>query len=178
MKLLPQISLAATLSLPAAALAIESQPLQPRNPQVGESLFEQVDPASCGIGFLREWAPPAKWAAEISGSFTGGGVCLGDFDNDGDADVFLSRMTDGGRLFRNLGGFKFEDVTAEMGLESPGLWGAGCSWADVDGDGWLDLYLCAFDAPNRLFMNQAGKGFVDKAADLGLDFNGASYLRM
>ena len=139
-------------------------------------MFDRLDSERTGINFVREWKPPAKWAAEISGSFTGGGVCLGDFDNDGDADVFLSRMTDGGRLYRNLGDFKFEDVTEELGVASPGVWGAGCTWVDVDGDGWLDLYLCAFDAPNRLFINQEGKGFKDEAKTLGLDFKGASMM--
>lgn len=160
----------------SSLFGLESRPLSEPKPSEGETLFDRLEAERTGIDFIRDWQPPAKWAAEISGSFTGGGVCLGDFDNDGDADVFLSRMTDGGRLYRNLGGFKFEDATEELGLASPGLWGAGCTWVDVDGDGWLDLYLCAFDAPNRLFMNDGGKKFTDKAAEMGLDFKGASLM--
>jgi hypothetical protein len=166
------LSLVLSLSSPG----LDSRNLELPKPSKGDSLFDKLDAQQTGLDFVREWQPPAKWAAEISGSFTGGGVSLGDFDNDGDADVFLSRMTDGGRLYRNLGDFKFEDVTAELGMDSPGLWGAGCTWVDVDGDGWLDLYLCAFDGPNRLFMNQGGKGFIDKAAEMGLDFKGASLM--
>ena len=158
------------------AWALESEVLAQPLPSEGKTLFDRLGAERTGIDFVREWNPPAKWAAEISGSFTGGGVCIGDFDNDGDADVFLSRMTDGGRLYRNLGGFKFEDVTDEMGMASPGVWGAGCTWVDVNGDGWLDLYLCAFDAPNRLFLNQEGRGFKDQAKALGLDFKGASMM--
>jgi hypothetical protein len=168
------LSLLLALSLPLQG--DEMQKLATPKPSQGKTLFDKLDVERTGIDFVREWKPPAKWAAEISGSFTGGGVCLGDFDNDGDADVFLSRMTDGGRLYRNLGDFKFEDVTEEMGVDSPGLWGAGCTWADVDGDGWLDLYLCAFDGNNRLFVNQEGKGFTDKAKEVGLDFRGASMM--
>ena len=164
------------LAISMPSWGLESEPLAAPAPPAGKFLFDRLDPGRTGIDFVREWRPPAKWAAEISGSFTGGGVCLGDFDNDGDADVFLTRMTDGGRLYRNLGDFRFEDVTEEMGLASPGLWGAGCSWSDVDGDGWLDLYLCAFDAPNRLFMNRGGEGFVDRAEAFGLDFKGASLM--
>ncbi len=173
MKILPVVALV-SLSLPSKA--IEAQKLNKPNPPEGTTLFDQLGPERTGIDFTREWKPPAKWAAEISGSFTGAGVCLGDFDRDGDADIFLSRMTDGGRLYRNLGDFKFEDVTEEMGMASPGLWGAGCTWVDVDGDGWLDLYLCAFDGANRLFMNQGGKGFEDQAGAYGLDFKGASLM--
>lgn len=173
MKIFPVVALV-ILSLPSKA--IEAQKLNKPNPPEGATLFDRLGPERTGIDFTRDWKPPAKWAAEISGSFTGGGVCLGDFDRDGDADIFLSRMTDGGRLYRNLGDFKFEDVTEEMGMASPGLWGAGCTWVDVDGDGWLDLYLCAFDGANRLFMNQAGKGFEDQAGAHGLDFKGASLM--
>lgn len=173
MKLLPSIFLPVVMS---TAWALESSPLAKPKPSNGRTMFDRLDAARTGIDFVREWKPPAKWAAEISGSFTGGGVCLGDFDNDGDADVFLSRMIDGGRLYRNLGDFKFEDVTEEMGVSSPGVWGAGCTWVDVNGDGWLDLYLCVFDASNRLFINQEGKGFKDEAKALGLNFKGASMM--
>jgi hypothetical protein len=173
MKIIPVLALVA-LSPPVKA--IEGHKLNKPNSSEGVTMFDRLDAERTGIDFTREWKPPVKWAAEISGSFTGGGVCLGDFDNDGDADVFLSRMTDGGRLYRNLGDFKFEDVTVELGMESPGLWGAGCTWVDVNGDGWLDLYLCAFDGHNRLFINQKGKGFVDKAKEMGLDFKGASLM--
>lgn len=156
--------------------AVEVSDLREPNEREGETLFDRLDAERTGINFVREWKPPAKWAAEISGSFTGGGVCLGDFDNDGDVDVFLSRMTDGGRLYRNEGDFRFKDVSEELGVATPGLWGAGCTWADVDGDGWLDLYICAFDGANRLFMNREGKGFEDKAGEYGLDFKGASMM--
>ncbi len=173
MKIFPLVALV-TFSLPL--YAIEGQKLNKPNPREGATMFDRLNADRTGINFTREWKPPAKWVAEISGSFTGGGVCLGDFDRDGDADIFLSRMTDGGRLYRNLGDFKFEDVTEEMGMASPGLWGAGCTWVDVDGDGWLDLYLCAFDGANRLFMNQGGKGFEDQAGAYGLNFKGASLM--
>ena len=129
MKIIPVLALVA-LSPPVKA--IEGHKLNKPNSSEGVTMFDRLDAERTGIDFTREWKPPVKWAAEISGSFTGGGVCLGDFDNDGDADVFLSRMTDGGRLYRNLGDFKFEDVTVELGMESPGLWGAGCTWVDVN----------------------------------------------
>ncbi|HBI31421.1 MAG TPA: hypothetical protein DDY45_05240, partial [Verrucomicrobiales bacterium] len=173
MKIIPVLALV-TLSPPVKA--IEGHKLNRPNSSEGVTMFDRLNAERTGIDFTREWKPPVKWAAEISGSFTGGGVCLGDFDRDGKTDLFLSRMTDGGRLYRNLGDFKFEDVTEEMGVASPGLWGAGCTWADVDGDGWLDLYLCAFDGSNRLFINQAGKGFKDKAYEQGLAFKGASVM--
>lgn len=119
MKIIPILAFA-TFSVPVKA--IEGHKLNKPNSSDGTTMFDRLGPKRTGIDFTREWKPPVKWAAEISGSFTGGGVCLGDFDRDGDADLFLSRMTDGGRLYRNLGDFKFEDVTEEMGMASPGLW--------------------------------------------------------
>ena len=173
MKIFP---VAAMMVLTSPLIAVESRELNQAKGPEGATLFDRMEAGRTGIDFVREWKPPAKWAAQISGSFTGGGVCLGDFDGDGDADVFLSRMTDGGRLYENLGDFRFKDVTDALGLSSPGVWGGGCTWADVDGDGWLDLYLCVFDGPNRLFINRDGKGFVDEAAKYGLDFKGASLM--
>ncbi|MDA7907574.1 hypothetical protein N9B19_01685, partial [Akkermansiaceae bacterium] len=77
MKIFPVVALVA-LSLPSEA--IEGQILNEPNPPEGATLFDRLGPERTGIDFTREWKPPAKWAAEISGSFTGGGVCLGDFD--------------------------------------------------------------------------------------------------
>ena len=104
-------------ALQCAAAAPIAKPLAAPSRQVGDTMFERLEPQKVGIDFVREWRPPEEWAGEISGSFTGGGVCLGDFDNDGDADVFFSRMTDGGRLYRNLGDFRFEDVTDRAGRD-------------------------------------------------------------
>ncbi|MDA1190152.1 MAG: VCBS repeat-containing protein [Candidatus Poribacteria bacterium] len=70
------------------------------------------------------------------------GVATGDFDNDGDADVYVSCLGDD-RLFRNEGGGKFADVTRQAGIKNPNF-GAGVAWFDFDNDGWLDLYVCNY----------------------------------
>jgi enediyne biosynthesis protein E4 len=69
----------------------------------------------------------------------GMGVAVGDFDNDGRADVYISQYG-GGRLFRNLGGGRFEDVTAAAAVALP-HWGTSCAFLDYDRDGWLDLVV-------------------------------------
>ena len=111
---------------------------------------------------------------------TGAGVALFDFDGDGDLDVFLvngSRI--GGfepgneptnRLFENQGGgASFLDVTRAQGLASHGAWGQGCSVADVDGDGTLDVYVTNY-GPNALYLNRGpGEGFVEVAGQAGVD---------
>ena len=99
------------------------------------------------------------------------GVCLFDYDNDGWVDIYL---VNGGTmrnfrnqtpspqknaLFRNLGNRRFANVTETARVAGNSLWGMGCSVADYDGDGWLDLYLTSY-GPNRLYRNR-GDGSAD-----------------
>ncbi len=101
------------------------------------------------------------------------GVTAADVDRDGDLDLHVTRRGVADRLFRNDGGFAFVDVAAAAGVAHPGD-GHGAAWADVDGDGWLDLYVCDRSGPNALFVSQ-GLGpdgqvsFVDEAAARGVD---------
>src|SRR5690606_33855019 len=93
----------------------------------------------------------------------GTGVAVGDYDRDGRPDVFIVSKVESGRLFRNLGNFRFEDVTVPAGVgDDSGEWKQGAAFVDVDNDGWLDLYVCRFDAPNQLFMNQRDGTFRDE----------------
>ncbi len=104
----------------------------------------------------------------------GCGVCAGDYDGDGLADVYICDSSHGGALYRNLGGFRFKNVTEPAGLTEPERWSTGASFIDVEGDGDLDLFVCGFDCPNRLYVNQGNGTFVDRAREFGLDFAGSS----
>ncbi len=95
---------------------IESVPLSPRQGSSGTPLFESLDAKKIGIDFFHKWN---ELLGQNRNTATGSGVTIGDYDADGLADIFLPRTTDGGRLFRNLGGFRFEDVTEKA------LFGAG-----------------------------------------------------
>ncbi|MEE3179853.1 MAG: VCBS repeat-containing protein, partial [Verrucomicrobiota bacterium] len=119
---------------------------------VGDN-FTKVDPALAGIDFEHTWNPPAGLEDAISGSFTGGGVAVGDYDDDGKPDLFFTDPADGGQLYRNLGDFHFENTTGKAGLAVAGGWSAGTTWADVNGDGRLDLFVCMFGTANRLYLN-------------------------
>ena len=89
----------------------------------------------------------------------------------GKADVFLAGAAGKSALFRNTGeGGKlaFEEITwRSPGLDGGGNWETGASMADVDGDGDLDLYVCRYDAPNTLFINDGNGRFVERGADWG-----------
>lgn len=109
---------------------------------------------------------------------TGAGVALGDFDNDGWVDVYLTGSDIANRLYRNTGNFKFEDVTDSAGVDGrvndQKVWASGATFADIDSDGDLDLYVCNMAAPNLLYVNQNDGTFVEQSRLAGCDYTGAS----
>ena len=135
--------------------------------------FNHLDPSITGLDFIHNWNPDPKYEDQLNNSFIAAGVAVGDIDNDGLSDVFLSQQSDGGRLFRNLGGFQFEDITIKSGINPEGMWSTGVTFVDINNDGWLDLFVCGFDSPNRLYINQKGS-FRESANEYGLDYKGAS----
>jgi hypothetical protein len=82
-------------------------------------------------------------AAGLNVSFYGMGCAVGDYDNDGWEDLYLSAVLGPGHLFHNRGG-RFEDVTARAGVGNAGKWGTSCAWLDYDRDGWLDLFVANY----------------------------------
>ncbi|MEM7386525.1 MAG: VCBS repeat-containing protein, partial [Verrucomicrobiota bacterium] len=126
--------------------------------------------------FAYSWNPSSQYDHELVNAVTGGGVCVGDYDNDGLVDLFLTQPFGGNRLYRNLGKWKFQDVTDAAGLTKETDWGTGASFADIDNDGDLDLYVCGYDVANRLYVNQGNGTFLEKATAAGVDYRGASIM--
>jgi hypothetical protein len=146
-------------------------------------LFKKLDLATTGIDFVNQGAPQRTnekgeliFFSTISGKDTAGGVTLGDVDGDGRADIFLTRSQGGNRLYRNLGDFRFADITEQAGVGGEGMWSMGCSFVDIDNDSDLDLYVCGYDTPNRLYINDGKGHFEDRAREFGLDFKGSSVM--
>ena len=77
-------------------------------------------------------------------NFYGMGVAVGDYDNDGKEDFYVSSALGGGHLFHNDGKGRFTDVTDSAGVANRGNWGTSCAWVDVDNDGKLDLFVCNY----------------------------------
>ena len=110
--------------------------------------------------------------------YNGGGVAAGDINNDGLVDLLFTANSGSCKLYLNLGGLKFRDITREAGLEGrPGGWKTGVTMADVNGDGLLDIYICysgknAAQRGNQLFINQGNLHFKEEAAQYGLADSG------
>jgi hypothetical protein len=177
----------------SAGAGMEQTPLTPRTGAAGATLFTPVPAQQSGVITENNYSDPSMWAEryqELTYGAIGTGIAIGDFDNDGLPDIFVASKTESSRLFRNLGNWKFEDVTERAGLSptsggwaekmkglfgssdpkaaSFAAWKQGVTFADVNNDGWLDLYVCCFGAPNLLFINQHDGTFKEEAAPRGL----------
>lgn len=124
-------------------------------PRRGGPGFTQLKPSRTHITFANTVSDSLLVENRILAQ--GGGVCFGDVDGDGRVDVFLARTQGANALYRNLGDWRFEDVAARAGVAAPDRYSSGCAFADVDGDGDVDLILAALGGPNALFLND-GKG--------------------
>ena len=146
-----------------------------------DQLF-QLHPASkTGIAFINKLSYTEELNPYTFRSFyNGGGVGLGDFNNDGLQDIFFAGNMVSNKLYLNKGNFKFEDITVSAGLQTEGVWSTGVSVVDVNADGYLDIYVCKSGPPggtrrkNELFINQGDLTFKELASEYGLAFEGLS----
>ncbi len=111
--------------------------------------------------------------------FNGGGVAVGDINNDGFADVFLTANMGSNKLYLNNGHFQFEDISEKAGITQADRWNTGVVMVDINNDGWLDIYVCNAginkwreQQGNALFINNHDLTFTDKAKEYGLDNSG------
>ena len=112
--------------------------------------------------------------------YNGGGVSAGDINNDGLQDLYFVSNQGENKLYINKGNLTFEDVTKKANVAGSSSWSTGSTMVDINGDGLLDIYVCAvselldFKGTNELFINNGDGTFTEKAAEYGLDFKGYS----
>ncbi len=153
------------------APGLESRPLAQARPGTGNKLFTKVLPEESGIEF-ENFLKPENIRKYIE---NGSGLTVGDYDNDGQIDIFLVSLDGTNKLFRQTAPWKFEDVTdAAGGLGGGDAWGTGATFVDIDNDGDLDLYVCNLKSVNLLYINKGDGTFDESAKAFGLDHTGAS----
>jgi enediyne biosynthesis protein E4 len=151
------------------------------------SLFTQLESSKTGINFVNE----VKNSAEMNvfkyrNFYNGGGVSIGDINNDGLADVYFTSNLGKNKLYLNKGNLKFEDISIKAGVEGTKSWSTGVVMVDINGDGLLDIYVC--NAGNstddkrksELFINNGNLTFSEKAdqynlADTGITTHAAFF---
>ena len=146
----------------------------------GEALFEQLPPEATGVTFENTLVEDTTLnILNYLYFYDGGGVAAGDVNNDGLVDLYFTANQGPNKLYLNQGDFVFEDVTERAGVAGDADWTKGVTMADVNGDGFLDLYVSTVTylgqcGRNALYINNGNLTFTDRAAEYGLDHEGFS----
>ncbi|MCC6414102.1 MAG: VCBS repeat-containing protein [Saprospiraceae bacterium] len=167
-----------------AAIAVFQCKTKSGEPDSDQTLFSLLPSAKTGIDFRNDLVYDREFNIyRYRNFYNGGGVAIGDVNNDGLPDVFFSSNMGQNKLYLNRGNLKFEDVSEKAGITGKGSWATGVAMADVNADGKLDIYVCnsgnprsseksaqSFSRENELFINEGGDipHFSDKANEFGL----------
>ncbi|TRX25366.1 CRTAC1 family protein [Flavobacterium franklandianum] len=145
------------------------------NSENKDTLFTKLDSSATGIKFVNKVKNGANMNIfKYRNFYNGGGVAIGDINNDGLADVFFTSNLGENKLFLNKGNLKFQDISKKAGINLPKSWSTGVNMIDINGDGLLDIYVS--NAGNninsirksQLFINNGNLTFTEKAEEYNL----------
>ncbi len=144
-------------------------------------LFDEVTSQTTNVIFQNTLTPNENLnILDYLYFFNGAGVAVGDINNDDLVDVFFTSNQGENKLYLNKGNFQFEDITQKAGVVGNSDWNTGTVIADINGDGLLDIYVCAvvglkgLNGANELFINNGDTTFSEQASDYGLNFQNYS----
>lgn len=146
-----------------------------------DKLFTRVDPAKSGVNFRNDLKDTDDFnIIEYLYYYNGAGVAAGDINNDGLQDLYFTSNQGSSKLYLNKGNLEFEDITGSSNAGGVDGWKTGVTMADVNGDGWLDIFIAAvgnykkFDGRNQLLVNNGDLTFTDRTDEYKLNFKGLS----
>jgi hypothetical protein len=145
-----------------------------------EGLFEEQDPGKTGIDFVNKIEDKEDINIfNYRNFYNGGGVAIGDVNNDGLPDIYFTANMGDNKLYLNKGNWQFEDITDKAGVAEPSKWSTGVVMVDINGDKLLDIYVCNAGYQkflnkqgNSLYINNGDLTFTESAAKYGLDETG------
>jgi enediyne biosynthesis protein E4 len=147
----------------------------------GDTLFTILPPSYTHVDFKNQLTENEEFnIIEYLYFNNGAGVAAGDINNDGLVDLYFTANQESNKLYLNKGNLEFVDITDNAGVSGKGNWKTGVTMADVNGDGFLDIYICqvgaykSFNGRNQLFINQGNLKFQEEAEAYNLDFQGFS----
>ena len=167
--------------LAVADPAYVATPLRARKPAPdGQKLFQVMAPEDTGVTVKNLYNDPRMWGdrfRELTLGAVETGIAVADFMKDGNLDIFVVSRNGPCALYRQTSPFKFVDIAPAAGVDctqnGPGSV-TSATVVDINQDGWPDLYVCRFDAPNLLFINNGDGTFTERAKEYGLDIKDAS----
>jgi hypothetical protein len=144
-------------------------------------LFERVPSNYSNINFINKVEDDVKHnIINYIYYYNGGGVSVGDFNNDNLPDLFFVSNKGDNKLYLNKGNLKFEDITEKAGVKGLADWQTGATIVDINNDGFLDIYVCAvsglldFKGHNELYINNGDNTFSEKSKEYNLNYKGYS----
>ena len=146
-----------------------------------DALFQLLPSSQTGIKFVNKVIEDGEFNVfNYRNFYNGGGVAIGDVNNDGKPDIFFTSNQGENKLYINKGNWKFEDVTEKAHVRGYKRWHTGVTMVDINGDGWLDIYVSNSggmkdaDRANELYINQKDGTFKEEAVQYGLADKGLS----
>ena len=147
-----------------------------RQNESGPELFDSLPPSVTGIDFVNQLEErPGNNILESEFFYNGGGVAVGDINNNGLPDIYFTANQGENALYLNQGDYRFRDITREAGVSDSTGWSAGTVMVDINGNGLLDIYVCksgnveSEERRNKLFINNGDLTFTERAAEFRLD---------